>query len=209
MTDAMQRTVVLIDRAKEGDREAENELVARYMGRVMTQVRLRLRGDLRRLCDSGDVAQEVFVKTMRNLEGFQMRSEGSFLHYLSSAVANHIRDLADKGRADRRDMRREVAMDAAAEGQSGPQLQLPDRGGTPSQDVGRRELAEIMAACLEQLDEDKRELVLMRNYSEMSWQEIGEFMGLSADAARMQHGTARVALARCLRSRGIDPNASL
>jgi hypothetical protein len=39
----------------------------------------------------------------------------------------------------------------------------------------------------------------------MDWQAIGDALDIKPDAARQRHGTARVALARLLQQRGIDP----
>jgi RNA polymerase sigma-70 factor, ECF subfamily len=207
MNDQMQRTVVLVDRAKVGDPAAQNELIERYEPRVLPIVRAHLRRPVRKLMDSQDIVQEVMVQALHNLDGFAMRDENSFLHYLGVAAVNKIRDHADALKAKKRDVRREVEM-AAPAGADSAAIDLPDRNATtPSQDVARNEMQEAVNDCVAELSDSHRELISMRNYANMDWQAIGDSLGIKPDAARQRHASARVALGRLLQQRGLAPDA--
>lgn len=204
MSDPMQKTVVLVERAKAGDAAARNELIERYEPRVLPIVRAHLRRPLRKLMDSQDIVQEVMVQALHNLEGFAMRDENSFLHYLGVAAVNKVRDHADAIKAKKRDVRREVEM-AAPAGEDPGSIDLPDRKqATPSQEVARNEMQEAVNDCVAELSDSHRELISMRNFANMDWQAIGDSLGIKPDAARQRHGSARVALARLLQQRGLD-----
>jgi RNA polymerase sigma factor (sigma-70 family) len=133
-----------------------------------------------------------------------MRDEASFLHWLGTVAANHIRDLADQAHAARRDVRRE-ASPRARPGDSTHVLEIMGSAATPSQEAARAELAQIVDECVHGLPEPQRELILMRSYAGMDWKSIGDRLGIAEDAARMRHATAKVALARLLAARGIAP----
>jgi RNA polymerase sigma factor (sigma-70 family) len=132
----------------------------------------RLRGKLRRLLDSQDIVQDVMMQAYGKLSDFQMRDENSFLHWLGKNAANKIRDYASAANAEKRDIRREVELEAPMADDS-RSIDHPDRGTpTPSQDARRREVAEAVAECLGELSEAHRELILMRNHAQMDWQAI-------------------------------------
>jgi len=207
MSDPMPRTVELVERAKHGEASAQNELFARYSPRLLPIVRARLRGKLRRLLDSQDIVQDVMMQAYGKLSDFQMRDECSFLHWLGKNAANKIRDYADAANADKRDIRREVELEAPMADDS-RSIDYTDRGTpTPSQDARRREVTEVVAECLGELSEAHSELILMRNHAKMDWQAIGDALGIKPDAARQRHATARVALARLLQHRGLDDSS--
>ncbi len=206
MSDAMQRTVELVNQAQGGDRAAVEELLQRYASRLRAIVRVRLSKDARRLCDSQDVMQDVMLRAVGRIGSFEMRDENSFLHWLGTIAANHVRDLVDAAHADRRDVRRETPQQGGDDG-STRILEPAGHGETPSQEAAKAELADIMDECIRSLPEHQRELVLMRDFAGMAWDAIGSKIGVSADAARMQYGTAKAALGRRLQARGIGPSA--
>ena len=66
-------TEVLIDQCKLGDSEALHKLFARYQGKILRIVRLRLDNKTRNLLkmQSMDVLQEVFITAFRNIHDFK------------------------------------------------------------------------------------------------------------------------------------------
>lgn len=196
MTNPMQRTVLLVARAKQGDREAENELFERYGPRVLALVRAHLRGKLRRKMESVDVQQEVMLRAHRGLKDFDMRSEKAFLNLLEAIVMNELRDKARAWHARKRNIDREVEMDAPV-GDGSQALDLPNKKArTPSQDLRRREDDESLRACFARLSPAHRQLITMRDHHKLPWGAIGQQFGIGPDAARQRHKTARSALER-------------
>jgi DNA-directed RNA polymerase specialized sigma24 family protein len=62
----------------------------------------------------------------------------------------------------------------------------------------------IVEACLAELPEEYRELILLRNYAGASWESVAEETGRpSAAAARMMHARAMVELGKLVRAGGI------
>ena len=70
-------------------------------------------------------------------------------------------------------------------------------GPTPSQDASREELERIYDACVEELEPEHREAILLRDYEGGSWEYVCERMGRpNVHATQELHRRARIRLAR-------------
>jgi RNA polymerase sigma factor (sigma-70 family) len=82
----------LLARARAGDSDALNRLLARHLPRLRRWAAGRLPGCARGRDDTDDLVQDTVVRTLRNLESFEPRREGALQAYLRQAVLNQIRD---------------------------------------------------------------------------------------------------------------------
>ena len=82
----------LLARARAGDNDALNSLLARHLPRLRRWAAGRLPGYARGRDDTDDLVQDTVVRTLKNLEGFEPRREGALQAYLRQAVLNQIRD---------------------------------------------------------------------------------------------------------------------
>jgi len=82
----------LIRRVQQGDADALERLLARYVPRLRRWASGRLPRYARDLADTQDLVQEAVVRTLRSLKGFDDRGEGALQAYLRQAVMNRIRD---------------------------------------------------------------------------------------------------------------------
>ena len=198
----METTIRLLWKAKQGDRQALNDLYARYYERLHTIVRLRLGPALRAKLESSDIVQEAFLASLKGVENFEYRSDGDFLHWLCKLVENRICDQADYFQAQKRHAVRQVPI----------QLQLPSRttvfgpladagvSDTPSSDAVRREELQILEGSVDQLPVKQREAVILIRYEGLSFKEAGDILGKSPDATRMLVSRGIVTLAKALKS---------
>ena len=196
------RTAELVGLVKNGEAGAAEELFKRYAEPVRAMARVRLDPRLRRFADSCDVMQEVLMSAFRGIDAFEMRDEASFLHWLGKNCANRIKDTARKGKRMRRDLAKEVPIDGGDDDGFGPAAHLAADQPTPSAAFDEQEQRDLVHHVVSKLDDESRELILMRDYSEMSWQQIGEELGIQAEAARKRHFTAKGRLGRALRAAG-------
>ena len=74
---------------------------------------------------------------------------------------------------------------------------------TPSQQLQRRELVQRVRQALAQLAVADREILLMRNFEELSYQEVGFILGVEPAAARQRHGRALLRLHKLLSEGGL------
>ena len=194
--DPIDRTMDLVRRAHGGDGAALDRIIDRYYERVRRIVRLRLGSALRKRVDSSDILQEVFLEAVKRFDRFEMRDDGSLIHWMACMVESRIRDAADYFGAAKRDAGREVPL-------AGDSTQL-DRdltagGLLPAESAQRQEQIARLEAAIERLSPPDRELILLRDYAGLSWERIAELTGRpTPDAARMAHAEAVKRLGRLL-----------
>jgi len=200
--DPLGRTRELVDRAQHGDAEALERLLERYYERVRRIVRVRLGPRLRVRVESGDILQETFATAIARLDRFEMRDEGSFIHWLGKLAERQIHAAADHHGAHKRDARREVPLAGTGAGDGEDAGLDPAASGLLPQDLADRgERQALLERCLHELPEAYRELILLRDYAGASWEAVAEHAGRpSADAARMMHAKALVELGRRVRA---------
>ena len=197
----------LVRQAQAGHDEALNRLFERYYDRVRRIVRLRLGKHLRTSLDSADILQETFIAAVRSFERFEMRDEASLIHWLSKLAERQIIAAADYHGAKKRDKRREVPLPTAtgSTSQSGFRPEFAAETTPPLDGLAAQEQIDIVENCLQELPEEYRELILMRNYAGASWELVAEETGRpSGAAARMMHARAMIELGKLVRRFGDD-----
>ena len=85
-------TFQLLERVRGGDDVALDTLLGRYLPRLQRWARGRLPRWARDLTDTDDLVQETLLRSFRQMERFEPRTEGALHAYLRQAVVNRIRD---------------------------------------------------------------------------------------------------------------------
>ena len=187
-TDRAERTARLLDAVRDGDSEAREELVRRYLPILSRWSHGRLPGRSRFVSDTSDIVQVSLIRALNSVEGFRSRREGAFLTYLRQIVLNTIRDEIRRSRSRRTE---DVSgMDVVAK--------------TPQalDDAVERETMEKYEAALAELPELAREAIIMRIEFGFSYPEVAAATSSpSANAARMMVSRALVQLAEILEDR--------
>lgn len=199
MDPSLTQTLALVQAAQGGDRVALERLLARYQERVRRIVRLRLGPGLRSQLESADILQQVLLDAFRSLDRYEARDEAGFLAWLAGIAEHRIRDAADYHASDKRDPARVQPL-ARDTDSSTPSQPLTDPQSGPPETASRAEQVERLEACLAQLPEADRELIVLRDYVGLSWAEVAERTGSpSPDAARMRYAGVLVHLGRQMR----------
>lgn len=195
----------LVHRAQCGDRAALEELFGRHLARIRRIAERRLGPGLRRDLDASDIVQDSMAVALRKLPEFRLQGEDSFVHWMGAIVEHQITDRASWQHAKSRDHAREVAMDATTSDDHGarPMRQVADDDPSPLQAAVLHEARDLVVASLAALDEAHREVLLLREYQDRSWDDIARRTGhASPDAARMFHTRALELL--CARMKAHD-----
>ena len=185
-------TTTLLREARSGSADALNRLFERCAGRLLALIRLRMGPGLRAHMESRDLLHDTLLKAFQRIDQFERRDGAALMAWLGRIAENEIRDRADYHGAQRRDAARLVTLE---QGFDGVAAQLRSQ---TSRLVLRQEMQRIERA-LERLDESHREVIVLRKLQELSFREIGERLGRSPDACRMQLARAMTALTRELR----------
>lgn len=184
------QTDELLIAAKEGDRQAVNRLLERHRGPVRRLIELRLDRKVQRRVDVSDVVQDVMVEASGRLEKYLEDPAMAFHLWLRQIAWDRIIDTYRRHRVSaKRSMDREQSMSVPANDQSTVDLavQLCDPAMTPATAATQRELARNVEAAIELLNEQDREIILMRHYEHLSNLEIAEVLRLNPPAASMRY----------------------
>jgi RNA polymerase sigma-70 factor (ECF subfamily) len=152
--------------------------------------------ELRSKLESVDLVQDVFVSALKDLGNFTYKNEGDFLRWLSGITENRLRDNLDKLHADKRDIRKEVRLNThrpTIEDSFAAALE-PIDATTPSVIFSKREELSKLAKAIDALKPEYREVIVLTKVEGLSYREIGDKLGRSADAARMLFSRAMAAL---------------
>lgn len=165
---------VLVERARRGDAGAMDALVERHHGAVYRMALVLLSDP----DQAADVTQETFLRAIRALSGY--RGDAAFRTWLLAIAANEARGAMRKGAR-----RREEPLDHAAP--------LPD-GVDGEGAVMQRLQVERIRELLPGLPDKQRQAVLLRVFDGLSFREVGEAIGSSEGAARVNyfHGIGRL-----------------
>lgn len=204
----LSQTWELVQRAQGGDSDALNRLFQRYYERVRRSVRARIGSHLRMRLDSEDILQPTFAKAFANFDRFEMRHEGSFLHWLAEYAERQIHDANDREKAQKRVPHggKLTSLDDDGGDESRPRLEVPGRTTGPIDRVVRSEREIAVEECLEQMAEHHRRVIVLRDYDGLEWNEVAAKMQKNTDSAvRELHRRAMLELAKLLRRRGMGP----
>ncbi len=141
-------SLVLLRRARDGDRAAIDDLFARYLPRLQRWAHGRLPAFARGSLDTHDLVQDTFMQVLQRLDRFEPRHEGAFQGYLRQALFNRVRDEI------RRVQRRGPAAPLDVEQQASDPSPLEEAIG--------QETLDRYEAALARLKDDDREAIILR-----------------------------------------------
>lgn len=184
-------TAELLDRARQGEPAAVERLLEAQRERLRRMISLRLDPALARRVDASDIVQDVMVEVSQRLADYLRRPDMPFHLWLRHIARDHIIDAYRRHRLARgRSVDREQPLVPA--GLSEPSsldlaAQFIDQEITPASAAVRAELQKRLQEAVARLDEDDREVILMRHFEQLSNQEVAAALGLSEAAASMRH----------------------
>jgi RNA polymerase sigma-70 factor (ECF subfamily) len=184
-------TQQLLDEARAGDTRAADRLLAQHRDSVRRMIDLRLDPAIAARVDASDVVQEVLLEASRRLDSYLREPVMPFHLWLRHIAKDHIIDAHRRHRqAQRRGVDREQPLvPAGLADHSSIELaaQFIDQELTPASAAMKQELERRLHQAIAQLDEDDREIVLMRHFEQLSNQEVAALLHLTEPAASMRH----------------------
>jgi RNA polymerase sigma-70 factor (ECF subfamily) len=184
-------TLVLLDKARQGDGDAVNGLLERHREAIRRMIDRRMDRAVQRRVDASDIVQDVLVEANRRLGDYLANPTMPFGLWLRHMARDRLIDAHRRHRvAGTRSVDREVPLvTGAAADRSEADLagQLADRELTPSAAATWHELERRFAAAVDQLDEGDRQIVLLRHFEHLSTAEAAAALGLSKPATGMRY----------------------
>lgn len=179
----------LVERAQAGDKQAFDLLVTKYqrkLGRLLSRF-------IRDSAEVEDVAQEAFVKAYRALPSF--RGDSAFYTWLYRIGINTAKNyLVAMGR--RAPTTTEFDSEEAEGFEDGEQLRDIN---TPESMLMTKEIGATVNQAMEELPEDLRTAITLREIEGLSYEEIASIMNCPIGTVRSRIFRAREAIAAKLR----------
>lgn len=185
------QTETLLVAARDGDSGAINRLLEKHRGPVRRLVEMRLDRKVQQRVDVSDVVQDVMLEANGRLQKYLDDPVMAFHLWLRQIAWDRIIDTYRRHRVSaKRNMDREQPMIAPGGSDDSTMdlaVQLCDPEMTPAAAATARELATRVEAVIQQLDEQDRDVILMRHYEHLSNVEIAKVLGLHPPAASMRY----------------------
>ncbi len=177
-----------IQRVLAGDSDAFGEIVQRYQRRLF--------GLLLNACSNRelaeDIAQEAFARAFRKLDLFA--GESQFYTWLARIAMNLLASETRKKRIENQ---------ATREGLD-PVLDARGTGGGAEAALVTNETQACVRTAIEQLDEDRRNVLLLRDFDDMDYESISAVLEIPVGTVRSRLHRARLELKSLLRPRADD-----
>jgi RNA polymerase sigma-70 factor, ECF subfamily len=181
----------LLDDAKTGDPAAVDRLLGEFREPLRQVINLRLDPVLARRVDASDIVQDVLIEANQRLTEYLKNPAMPFHLWLRHLAQDRIIDTHRRHRqAQRRSIDKEQPINRPAwADESSVQLiaQLVDGEQTPASAAIHQELQRRLTDALGQLDEDDREVILMRHHEQLSNQDVAAALGVTEAAASMRY----------------------
>jgi RNA polymerase sigma-70 factor (ECF subfamily) len=200
--------IELLSRARAGETEALGELCSLYRNYLRMVVRTGLGPRLRERLELSDVVQEALVEVVRQFPQFTGQNEAALVGWLRRLVGQKLADLGRyHSRSKRTGAGSTLPLDAPFDPPSRAQ---PGEGGgrlldmlslsqtSPSEVASRRELIVLLADALAALPEPEADILWLYHAEDLSFEAIGERMGLSRKSVRGIWGRGLKRLKRSL-----------
>jgi RNA polymerase sigma-70 factor (ECF subfamily) len=156
--------------------------------------------------EAEDVSQEVFIAVFKAIGSF--RGESKLSTWLYRLAANHcknrIKYLARRAQGKKTEFDEVAERDTVRHATMSTFVTIA----RPDQEAEAAQLEAILRAAIAELDEDQRELVILRDVENLSYEEIQQITGLPEGTIKSRLHRARWALAKALERATEEPRSS-
>lgn len=176
---------------KKGDTEAFDVLVGRHQ-KKMLNIAYRMMGDYDEACD---VTQEAFLAAYKSIKKF--KAEAKFSTWLYRIVVNYSKNRWKQLRSITQ--HEGVSIDASGKIKiEGALCQVSANDTNPGAQMEKREREAQVQKCITSLDEEYREVLVLRDIQGLSYEEIKDILKIPDGTVKSRISRARNALKDCL-----------
>jgi len=179
---------LLVDRFKNGDEAAFNEMVSRYWDRIYGMVHQLLRNQQ----DAEEVTQDAFIRAHRGLVNF--RGDSAFSTWLYQIATNLARNRYWYWWRRKRDKTVSFDQPVSADNDTPLSEVFAADVETPGDITVTQELVDRIASGMDKLSPKHREILILRNVKNMAYEEISEILGISVGTVKSRIARARESL---------------
>jgi len=186
---------MLIERSRQGDRLAFDQLIAKHRQRAY-QYAFRLTRDPE---EASDIVADAFVRMYRALNNF--KGDSAFTTWMYRIATNCFLDIRKKKRN-----RPTVSLESTVQTPEGEvAFQFEDTNSSPHEHAERAEAMSAVRAAIATLPEYQRAIILMYHAEMQSYEQISEALGLPIGTVKSRLNRARLSLRNLLEPLGFNP----
>lgn len=183
-----EKTEELLGEIRTGDQDAVNRLMDRHRIAVRRLIEMRLDQAVKRRVDASDVVQDVLLEASQRLNDYIQAPSMPFHLWLRQLARDRMIDMHRRHRvAKRRSVDREQQLTIDEHSSADLMALLKDSELTPAAASLRKEMEQRFLSALTELEEDDREIILMRHFEHLGNSEVAEALNLSPPAAGMRY----------------------
>ena len=182
----------LVASSQKGDLGAFEQLVTKHQ-KKMFNIAFRIAGDHD---DASEIVQDAFVAAFRNIRKF--RGASRFTTWLTTITINQARNRLKQVRSRRA---HEVnSLDDPIEQEDGSiRADPPSKAPSVLDRLEQRALQQKVQECIAALEPDFREVIVLRDLQEFSYDEIGLMLKVAAGTVKSRLFRARDSVKDCLK----------
>jgi RNA polymerase sigma-70 factor (ECF subfamily) len=188
--------------ARGGDRAALSAVLAAHEPKLLRMIELRLDHALRRRLEARDIVQDALLEAARRFDDWNAAPSCPFHVWLRLICAQAL-TTAQRTHlgAQKRDLGREQALGdrLSVSAESAANFFVASQT-SPSQAATREESRSILLRAMEELDPMDREILVLRNFEELSNEEAAHELGIEPAAASKRFARALQRLRPALKS---------
>lgn len=185
---------VLLNNYISGDRSAISELIERHSKRVRNYIGMMVKDD--DIAD--DIFQETFIKAVKVIDEGRYTDSGKFLSWILRIAHNRVLDHFRRQKSSRQVNESEAGYDVIGT------LRFAEP--TTEDEMVHSEMEQTIRDLVELLPDEQREVVRLRYYSKLSFQEIAEQTEVSINTALGRMRYALINLRRMIKEKNIVLN---
>ena len=174
-----------------GDRSAISELIERHSRRVRSYIGMMVKDD----AVADDIFQETFIKAVKVIDEGGYTDSGKFLSWILRIAHNRVLDHFRREKSSRQLNEKEAGYDVLGT------LRVSEDN--IEDNIIQSEVMETVRNLVEALPDDQREVVRLRYYSKLSFQEIAEQTDVSINTALGRMRYALINLRRMIKEKNI------
>ncbi len=171
----------LLEKAQSGDQHATGLLLQNHRDYLLRVVNQELDQNLRRKTGSSDIVQETLLTAHQNFDQFHGNDKRELLAWLRQIVLN---DLHHERRKFKGTQKRQVDRERSLNFMSSLVRPLVDAQITPQTNAMLAEESARLGNAMSKLPDEYQQVLQLRSWQELEFEEIGTIMDRSSEAAR-------------------------
>jgi RNA polymerase sigma-70 factor (ECF subfamily) len=170
--------------AKAGSRHALGRMLQACRRYLLWIARRELDTDLQPKAGPSDIVQDTLLEAQRDFGRFRGKSEAELLAWLRQLLLHNLQNLSRSYRTRKRQLDQEMSLQAAG-GPGHADGGFVASSPSPTQSLLDKEEFEMVRQAIARLSDDHRQVLALWQEQELTFEEIGQRMNRSTNAARM------------------------